>query len=267
MLSEYLKHFLWSVVMPSSWLWYTIVYVLYLLHKGRIGLAKRVLIFWIGLIGFITLVPVGDFFLAPLENLYTLKPTITKPKVIVLLGGSENLYQSKSTGLSHLNGFATRYITTIQLAQKYPNAKIIISGGAGHTQFNGLSESIIGKHILLTAGIDNNRIVVEDQSRSTVDNALFTKLLVDKLHISNLDTVVLVTTASHMPRAMGLFCHVGFTSITPYPTDYKAKNTLGRISFNFAQNLIELNFAIHEWLGLFFNWITGKTQTLLVKSC
>ena len=261
------NNFIWSLVMPSSWLLFAIIYVFYCIQKGKIKQAKVVLIIWISLAMLISFVPIGDWLLAPLENTYPLQPNVKNPKAIVLLGGSEDVIQSQATGLLHLNWHGTRYITTINLAKTYPNAKIIVSGGVGHIRHESLTEASIAKDILLSAGIDEKRIILEDQSHTTIENALYTKRLLDSLSEQSHGSVILVTSASHMPRAVGLFCSAGVTNIVPYPTSFIAKETIKRLTINLPVHLYELNFGAHEWVGLLINWFKGRTEHLITQGC
>ena len=262
-----LTNLVWSIVMPSSWLLITIGFALYQLHRGRIKQTKYILVTWVILVALISIIPLGDLLLSPLENFYPLKPEVNNPRAIILLGGSEDVIQSSATGLSHLNTHATRYVTTIKLANTYPDAKVIVSGGVGHLPQSSLTEAFVSKDILLTAGIDEKRIILEDQSHSTIENAIFTKKIVDDLDVATIDDpVILVTTAAHMPRSMGLFCGVGFRSIVPYPTSFMSKKTIDRIFIDLPGHLSQLNFAVHEWIGLIINWITGRSD-FLVTAC
>ena len=76
------NNFIWSLVMPSSWLLFAIIYVFYCIQKGKIKQAKVVLIIWISLAMLISFVPIGDWLLAPLENTYPLQPNVKNPKVL-----------------------------------------------------------------------------------------------------------------------------------------------------------------------------------------
>ena len=258
---------LWSIIMPSMWLIYTVIFVLYLLYKKKIQIAKYVLFIWIIVLLVTALFPIGDLLLWPLEGQYHLKPNVKDPKAIILLGGSEDVIQSQATYLPHLNGHGTRYITTIQLAKTYPEAKIIISGGIGHVNDSELEEAVIGKTILVSAGIDEKRIILEHSSHNTIENAKYTKQIVEKLFGSTKGPFILVTSASHMPRSMGLFCSQNFTYLVPYPTAFLGKDTIKRIKIDLPDHLDQLDFAVHEWLGLWVNWILGSSDKLIFYAC
>lgn len=87
----------------------------------------------------------------------------------------------------------------LKIAERYPNSKIIVSGGVpkqGVTEASAMSEWLISK------GIDKERIILEDKSTDTVENGLFSTA---KLEDAGLKDVTLVTSASHMRRALTVF--------------------------------------------------------------
>ncbi len=77
------------------------------------------------------------------------------------------------------------------------------------------------------------------------------------------ETWVLVTTALHMPRAMGIARRLDW-QILPWPTDYRTPgdNASPAWRFSFGSNLSDLDEAAHEWLGLVAYYLVGKTDTL-----
>ena len=77
------------------------------------------------------------------------------------------------------------------------------------------------------------------------------------------DTWILVTSAFHMPRAIGAFRHTGW-NVVPYPVDYRrgarSEDTSGR---NLGHGLQTLNVALREWLGLALYYADGRIDRLL----
>ena len=105
-----------------------------------------------------------------------------------------------------LNSDGTMHETLIKrLDQTYlaaianPDAKIIVSGGV---QKSGVTESYLMKKWLIEKGIDANRIIPEDKSKDTVDNALNS---VEILKVKNAKNIILITSASHIRRAKTIF--------------------------------------------------------------
>ncbi|WML49042.1 ElyC/SanA/YdcF family protein [Neobacillus sp. PS3-34] len=87
----------------------------------------------------------------------------------------------------------------LAIAKKYPNSKIIVSGGVPK---QGVTEADAMSKWLISQGIEKDRILLENNSTDTVENGLFTTAILEK---ENLKDVTLVTSASHMRRALTVF--------------------------------------------------------------
>jgi uncharacterized SAM-binding protein YcdF (DUF218 family) len=126
------------------------------------------------------------------------------------------------------------------------------------------TEAQVAEPYFLKSGISPQRLVLENKSRNTAENASYTKQLIDPLPNENW---LLITSAYHMPRAMGVFCQQNW-QVIPYPVDHQTtevKYSPSRYSLiNHADQLV---MASHEWLGLLAYYLTGKTQQLLPAQC
>jgi uncharacterized SAM-binding protein YcdF (DUF218 family) len=104
-------------------------------------------------------------------------------------------------------------------------------------------------------GVGPEDIVLETKATDTKDHPVYVKEIVGR------DRFILVTSASHMPRAMGLFRRQGMEPV-PAPTDYMVKKREGGlrsgIFFPSAGSLEKAQRAIHEYLGLFWAKIRGQ---------
>lgn len=257
-----MAHLIWALFMPSTWLWLLVLIAWILMWRQRIKLASSILAVWLVFFGILTVYPMGNLLLQPLEHAYPMNPKMASPAWLVLLGGGEDIQQTERTKQLHLSSLGTRYITLIGLAKQYPQANIIVSGGVGHVASAAMTEAQLAKALLMLAGINKKRIYIEGRSHNTIENALFSQKIMANHPQSG--PVVLVTSAAHMPRSMGLFCATGMKNITPYPTDYLI--TL-KATINLPMHLLKLNFAIHEWLGLFKNWVLGYSHQLWDVHC
>lgn len=92
-----------------------------------------------------------------------------------------------------------RLKTGLEVAKKYPNSKIIVSGGVPK---QGITEADAMSKWLISQGIEKERIILENKSTDTVENGLFSTALLEK---EGLKDVTLVTSASHMRRALTVF--------------------------------------------------------------
>ena len=78
---------------------------------------------------------------------------------------------------------------------------------------------------------------------------------------------ILVTSAFHMPRALGTFCAAGWRNLVPYPTDYRGDKIREQIGWNLGANLTVLNIGVKEWVGLLAYRFTGQTETFFPEGC
>ena len=186
---------------------------------------KRVRPFGIGLSIAMTLAtitlglsPIASYVLTPLEERFPPFRDDGRPvDGIVLLGGSVEAADSASRGMIVSNESAERVLDTIQLAHRYPKARILISGGGGTVFGDGAAEAPIVAAYLKSVGIDPARILVEDRSRTTSENAIYSRELAKPREG---ERWLLVTSAWHMPRAVGVFEKAAFP-VTPYPVDFR----------------------------------------------
>jgi uncharacterized SAM-binding protein YcdF (DUF218 family) len=229
-----------------------------LLKWRRLGVALlSVAMLGLVLVGF---GPVGVLMMRPLEDRFARPPeTMPEPTGIIVLGGII-AYPSASRDAIALTQDGERLNEAVALAYRYPNAKLVFSGRSFGE--SGISEPLIAKRFFMSLGVDESRIVLEDRSINTAENARFTRdLLMPELG----QRWVLVTSASHMPRAVGAFRSARFPVI-PYPVGY---TTSGRpdeywgIRLEVSTNLVRADVALHEWLGLVAYRIMGRTGSLL----
>ncbi len=167
--------------------------------------------------------------------------------------------ESAAWGTLETNGSNERLIKGAALAQAYPNAKIVFTGGSGLIIKTDLAEAEIAELLLLELGISRDRIILEDKSRNTYQNATLSKKLLNNNINGNW---ILVTSAYHMPRSVGVFRNIGWNTI-PFPVDYKSlPSGHRRFRFDFEKNMKSLVYAIHEWIGLTAYYYSGKSADL-----
>ena len=112
---------------------------------------------------------------------------------------------------------------------------------------------------LRQAGIDPDCVIFETDSRNTWENALFSRRLVEP---QPGETWLLVTSALHMPRSVGIFRRVGW-EVVPYPVDYRTRRG-GHpyLRFEFEKTLSLLHEATREWIGLVSYRLMDRTSAL-----
>lgn len=128
--------------------------------------------------------------------------------------------------------------------------KIIFTSGSGSIEFKDSYEGVYVKKYLLSIGIPDSSLVIEARSKNTYENAVFTKKIMDSLHMNG--KYLLVTSGYHMPRSMAVFKKVGYKNLTPYITNRvsgKRRFTFDHLLIPNVDALFSLNFLIHEWVG------------------
>ena len=235
--------------------------LLLLLRWRRLGIFLSTLaILLLAIIGWS---PVGALALAPLENRFP-QPDIAQPPTgIIMLGGEVDIHLTADRGMPALNDAAERLAETAALSHRFPTARVFLSGGMGHLTHDTIdpSESAIAKDFLLRVGIPADRISMEENSRTTCENASESaKALMPKEG----ETWLLVTSAWHMPRAVACFRSVNF-KVLPYPVDFRTRHRLSwrLITKSPVDGFEDFDIAVHEWIGLLAYWLAGKTTEIL----
>ncbi|CAA2138307.1 YdcF family protein [Hyphomicrobium sp. ghe19] len=215
-----------------------------------------------GIIVLFGILPGGNILVLPLEQRFATRVMdIPQEKIsgIILLGGFEDGALTDSRGGLALNDSAERLTETVRLAHALPDAKVIFTGGSGSLFGGEGMGSVIAKYFIDT-GIEASRIVIENNSRNTYENAMFTKALVKP---QSSDKWLLVTSAFHMPRAVGVFRKAGF-DVLPYPVDFRTRGRRDAIRpfDSISAGLARTDLAAKEWIGLLAYWASGRTASL-----
>ena len=212
----------------------------------------------------IAILPIGTLLIAPLENRFAhAQPLPQTIDGIVVLGGAIDLGTSISRGQPSLNANADRLVTFASLANRYPESRLIYTGGYRSLNSPLIKENEIASTLLLSLGIDPERLTTDGASRNTRDNA-FRSILLAKPDPN--ENWLLITSARHMPRAIGAFRHAGWYNIIPYPVDYLTKiYTPIRFRLNLLNGLRMLKAAQHEWIGLAVYRMMGYSDELFPK--
>jgi len=189
---------------------------------------------------------VGNFMIRSLESRY-LPPHEVTGDVIIMLGGGATLDTPNFGEPGHLSGFAAnRLITAAELYNKL-RVPILVSGGRVFESTG--QEAEIAQATLLRLGVPADKIIIENHSVNTTENARFSK---EKLLIYGFQQPILVTSAFHMPRAVKQFNKLG-VAVTAFPTDYQT-NVSGHSGFRQwwpnVDALVNFSLAVKEYVGL-----------------
>jgi uncharacterized SAM-binding protein YcdF (DUF218 family) len=187
----------------------------------------------------------GSLLLRPLETRFPVWRQAPAGQIagIVLIGGFHLDIRLADEQFDIRTGMSERVMETVRLSKLYPQARILYSGGG--------TEARLGKEILERLGIAHERIDVEDRSKSTADNARFSKIVAAP---KQSEKWLLVTSAFHMPRAMGAFRAIGFP-VEADPVDFKNAKT-------HAAQRKQAMLALREYIALFAYWLSGQSSEL-----
>jgi len=254
-----LSKFLGLVILPSNLVVEIgLVGMVLLLTRYR-RLASWLIVTSIVLTAFIGFSPLGNILMLPLEQRFPpWDPSHGPPDGIVVLGGSILPEIATTRGDdSALNEAAERITATAELARKYPNARIVFTGGNASLFEDVTPEAAVAVRTFVALGIAPDRITAEEQSRNTVENAVFSRLIAQP---KPGERWLLVTSASHMPRAIAVFRAAGFP-VEAYPVDYRTRGPGDAVQLfpSIAIGLTQTDLAMHEWVGLLAYRLTGKT--------
>jgi uncharacterized SAM-binding protein YcdF (DUF218 family) len=206
------------------------------------------------------ILPAGNWLIWPLETRFPKwDASRGAPHGIVVLGGSIGPENSAARGEPALNESAERITIVGELARKFPAARIAFTGGNASLS-GGPSEAEFAGKLFESFGVPRERLILEGDSRTTFENATFTRKLVAP---KPGERWLLVTSAHHMPRSMGVFRQAGFP-VEPYPVDWRTAG-FGDLLTPFgsiAAGLARTDAAAHEWAGLLIYWVSGRSSEL-----
>ena len=247
---------LWIVTAPVNVaLDAALVGVLLMRRAPRFGRALAILA--IGALIVAGASPLGMLMIRPLEDRFPSPPAdAPAPYGIVVLGGGLDDGVSVARGQVVLSDGGSRLTEAALLARRYPAARVVYTGGSASLTGADSKEAELARGLLIGLGVDPARITIETRSRNTDENARFTAAIVAP---KPEQTWWVVTSAYHMPRAMGLFERAGF-SARAFPVDYRSRGDDGdwKLNFDPVEGLRLFELATHEWVGLTAYHFDGK---------
>lgn len=246
----------WLLFQPLSLLLLLLCVGLVFLWGKRRRLAASAFVLAALVLGVTGFTNLGYVLIQPLEDRFE-RPAAMPERVsaIIMLGGATLSRPSSARQTTELNDAGDRLTATLWLAGQYPQAKIILSGGSGLLSGETESEAVTAARFFTAFGIASDRLVLEGDSRNTDENVALSREFLD----DSAGAILLVTSAFHMPRAIGLFLAQDL-DIIPWPTDYRSPGPMG-VWIDIAnpvQNMSVSTVAIKEWIGLaIYRW-TGR---------
>jgi uncharacterized SAM-binding protein YcdF (DUF218 family) len=251
----------WTIASPINLLLFGAVVGVLLCYGRRARFGRALALASILILAAAATLPAGMLLIAPLEDRFPAPASdLPPPEGIIVLGGAIDEGPSASRAETVFDEGGERLTEAILLAKRYPEARVVYTGGSGSLTGRTSTEALQARKFMVEMGVAPERVTIEDKSRNTDENARFTAAIV---HPQPSQAWMIVTSAFHMPRAMGVFEKAGFHPIA-YPVSFR---TMGddqdpRVVFDPAKNLHIFQLALHEWIGLAAYWASRRIDHL-----
>src|SRR6187401_1617387 len=245
----YLAKGLWFLLQPSTLIALLIGYGAILIWTGWARWGRRFVTIGAILLLLAGLSPLGNVLILPLENRFprTNLDSPPPPTGFIILGGAEDRLVGTTRHAPALNEAAERIVEGAILAQRFPNSKIAFTGGDAGILYKSGSEAEGAEALLTAMGVAKDRLILEASARDTYENAVFLKEeLIKQGDLGPGKRWILITSAHHIPRAMGAFRKAGLTR----PFD------------KVSEGLRRVDVATREWVGLLAYWLRGRSDAL-----
>ncbi len=252
---------LWLFFRPDNLLVFGLIFAVIALRTRLHKWGQRVLLIITGVFVVLSYFPVGDVLMGTLEDRFPVPATLPKDvEGIVILGGGIEADISADRHSMALNPSIERLTGAVPLMRKFPHAKVIFASGSGALLNQTDREADYAKQFFSDLGLDTSRMIFDRDSRNTFENAIATMKLGQP---TGKQPWILVTSAYHMPRAVGTFRKAGL-DVIPYPVDYRTvRSRIFRFSRGLFDSADRLSISIKEWGGLIAYDLMGRTSQLL----
>ena len=257
----FVSKILWFFITPSNLLVTLAILGLVLVWRGQARWGWRLATAGVAGLLVAGLTPFGNMLILPLEERFPVFHDDGSPAAgIVVLGGTFDSEVTNSRGQMALNESGERILALAELARRYPQARIIYSGGGSEFTPDTTPEATLVEQSVGALGMDPSRIGYERRSLNTWENAVYSLALARP---APGERWLLVTSAFHMPRAVGVFRKAGF-AVTAYPVDFRTAGTVSLLRpFGFVgEGLRRTDIAAKEWIGLLVYWLSGRTESV-----
>lgn len=258
--STLLANFVQIITTPSWLLYSATLYVFFVVLATSTKAYKRlalILCLWL----VIAIAPIGHWLLKPLENRFTNPVSLKDVKGIIVLGGGQRLGPIQKQPYSGYGQHSARMIAGLSIAKQH-ELPLYFVGGQRNIDGVTYHESTAIAQLHQQWGLDSP-LIIDNTSRNTFDNAIIAKrLLIEQPS----EQFILITSAAHMPRAMGVFQRIGLNPI-PYSVNY---HVVGKPQWFNSSTLVSrlylIDYAAHEWLGMIQYYTLGRSTQLFPKN-
>ena len=251
---------------PLAWVAALVLAALLLLGRAPGGAARMgprrwgLRALWLAL--FVLLIqgwePLPDALLRQLEDPYSHTPTAQEVQafqgVVVLGGALEPAYVWEGRSQVALNSAAERMVVPLALLRQKPDLQLLFTGGEGDFLGQGLSEAARARIFYDSLGLPPGRLLVEDRSRTTYENAVLSARLPG---VDPTKPWLLLTSAWHMRRALATFQKLGW-NVTPYAVDFSTGSRTPWTEYSLVRGSRKWALLLHELLGLLAYRLAGQ---------
>lgn len=254
--------FYWFLLQPSNLIAASLLLSSVLFTLGIAPLGRMFLQFALLLVFLPMLLPIHDFLAIPLEN-YLAAPSRLPERVdgIIVLGGAVQAPIARPRGQLALNQAGERILAGAALARRYPEAQIVITGNFPEDLAYDFSNQLRPTSLLYDPSFQPGRITWVGEARSTYEDGV---LSLQAVNPQAGQRWLLVTSALHMPRALGVFQQLGW-SVLPFPVDYRSSGNLSWRIRNFSEALNNFDDVVREWGALIVYQQNGRTGSLFPR--
>lgn len=259
----YLSKILWFFAEPGNALLIILILGLILCGTRLKKLGKSMVGLTIILSLLVTFVPIGGWMVSKLEDRFP-RPDLKLTSVdgIIVLGGVVHPQLSAARETLVIGGAVERITKSAELALANPDASLIYTGGTGSLTNTDIREADYVVSLYNSLGVREPQLMLDRDARNTWENASNSRKLAEP---GPYERWVLVTSAFHMPRAVGVFRTQGW-EVIPYPVDYSTyPGDQLKSPMSFTQGLGSLSSGMHEWIGLIAYWLNGKSDAAFPK--
>lgn len=240
---------LFSNFLTPFGVFYLLLFIAFILwRKNAHSKAKAIFAFALLWISLLSYYPLSTTLIGTLESQYHMLQSPPSGARFIHVLGSGSVSDPKFPISSQFNSSGlSRVIEGVRLYKKSSEIKMIFSGSSGDDP---VSNARMNAKLAIEMGVDPADIIILEEPRDTHDEALADK------NITGNASVILVTSAAHMPRSAALFIKAG-VSIIPAPTDFLDRDMLPWWKFPSSDGLMCSESAFHEYIGLIWGKLTG----------
>lgn len=220
---------------------------LYFLLVKKHGLSKLFLSATLGLLLLYSYPPFANYLIGNLESKYPKYDHSASLSYIHVLGGGHNVDPEQPLSSQIGSASIKRNLEGILIHKQIENSKIIFTGYEGSTN---IPTAVMNARLAKALGVKEGSLIVNGAPRDTKQEAEFAKSIVGNA------SFILVTSATHMPRAMMIFKSKGLNPIAA-PTNFLKTEFNGYFEAPKVESFYHSKIAMHEYIGILWSQISG----------